>query len=61
MCVCLYALQALGRFREGRNDQICLKFDTLIAWVNPCFFVVVVGVVFWGFFVVFSFFENFDF
>ena len=48
VCVCVCVLQALGRFREGINGQICLKFGTLIAWVNP-----------WG--SLFSFFENFIF
>ena len=30
----------LGHSREGINGQICLKFGTLLAWLNPwwCFF-----------------------
>ena len=28
-------LQALGRSKEGINNQICLKFGTLTVWVNP--------------------------
>ena len=29
----------LGRSREGINGQVCLKFSTYVAWVNPlrCF------------------------
>ena len=35
VCLCLYIRQALGRSKEDINGQICLKFGTLIAWVNP--------------------------
>ena len=29
------ALQALGRSKEGINDQICQKFGAFTVWVNP--------------------------
>ena len=32
---CQYVLQALVRSREGINGHICMKFGTIIAWVNP--------------------------
>ena len=35
LCLCVNVLQAMGHSGEGINSQICLKFGTLKAWVNP--------------------------